>query len=130
MSLARTHDRLELPETLRTQLHEFRRRVWSIKMAEAVCAAAFGVLVAFLLMFALDRVWDTPGWPRVGLFAVTLIALAGVPLAVHRWVWRNRQLDQLARLLTRKHPHVGDQLLGIIELVRSDSEQARSRTLC
>ena len=27
-------------------------------------------------------------------------------------------------------PAVGDQLLGIIELVRNDFEQARSRTLC
>ena len=26
------------------------------------------------------------------------------PLAVYRWVWRNRRLDQLARLLSRKHP--------------------------
>jgi hypothetical protein len=49
---------------------------------------------------------------------------------MHRWVWRNRRLEQLARLLSRKHPHVGDQLLGIIELVRNDAEQARSRTLC
>ena len=48
----------------------------------------------------------------------------------HRWIWRNRRLEQLARLLTRKHPGVGDQLLGIIELVRNDFEQARSRTLC
>src|SRR5262249_20092711 len=45
-------------------------------------------------------------------------------------IWRNRRLEQLARLLSRKHPHVGDQLLGIIELVRSESEQARSRALC
>ena len=52
MSLAESHERLQLPETLQAQLHEFRRRVWSIKMVEAVCAAAFGVVVAFLLMFA------------------------------------------------------------------------------
>ena len=64
-------------------------------------------------MFALDRVWDTPGWPRLALFAAGgRSACAAVPLALHRWVWRNRRLDQLARLLGRKHPHVGDQLLG------------------
>src|SRR5262249_50308177 len=38
--------------------------------------------------------------------------------------------EQLALLLSRKHPQVGDQLLGIIELVGNDFEQARSRTLC
>jgi hypothetical protein len=130
MSLTQTSDRLQLPESLRAQLLDFRRRVWSIKMAEAACAAVFSVIVSFLLMFALDRVWDTPAWPRFILFLAALLGCAIVPLALHRWVWRNRHLEQLARLLSRQHPHVGDQLLGIIELVRSDSEQARSRTLC
>src|SRR4051812_12347104 len=130
MSLARTHDRLELPESLRAQLNDFRRRVWSVKMAEAACKAAFGVAAAFLLMFALDRVWDTPTWPRAALFAASVLTVLAVPSSLHRWVWRNRRPEQLARLLSRRHPHVGDQLLGVIELVRSDSEQARSRALC
>ena len=56
-------------------------------------------------MFALDRVWDTPGWP------------ARRPLRRRRaWLARscrspctagsggNRRLEQLARLLSRKHP--------------------------
>jgi hypothetical protein len=130
MSLAGTQDRLVLPETLRAQFIEFRRRVWSVKMAEGICAAAFSVVAAFLLMFILDRLWDTPGLPRAGLFALVLAGCAVVPLTLHRWVWRNRRPDQLARLLARKHPQMGDQLLGVIELVDSDSEQARSRALC
>ncbi len=67
MSLAYSPDRLRLPDSLQAQLHEFRRRVWTIKMVEAVAAAAFGILVAYLLLFGLDRVWDTPGWLRAGL---------------------------------------------------------------
>ena len=130
MSLARTDGRLELPESLQTQLQDFRRRVWSVKMAEAACAAAFGITMAFLLMFTLDRLWDTPGWPRLALFCTAALFCAAVPLGLYRWVWRNRHQDQLARLLSRKHPHVGDELLGVIELVHSDSEQARSRALC
>jgi hypothetical protein len=130
MSLTQTRTRLQLPESLQTQLHDFRRRVWWIKMAEAVCIAVFGLLVSFLLMFLLDRVWDTPLGPRAGLFAAALAGCAIVPLALYFWVWRNRQLEQLARLLSRKLPHVGDQLLGVIELVKSDSEQARSPALC
>jgi len=130
MSLAPTHDRLQLPETLQTQLFEFRRRVWSIKMIEAVSAAAFVVIVSFLALFLLDRVWDTPEWPRLALFIVAALGGTLVPIAAYRWIWRNRHLEQLARLLGRKHPNVGDQLLGIIELVRDDSEQARSRALC
>lgn len=130
MSLAQTQERLQLPETLRDQLLGFRRRVWSIKLTEAVAAAIFGLVLAFLVMFVFDRVWETPGWVRGALFVAAWVGLALFPLAVYRWVWRNRRLDELARLLSRKHPQVGDQLLGIIELVRSDSEQARSRDLC
>jgi hypothetical protein len=130
MSLVRASDRLQLPETLEDQLYQFRKRVWSIKMIEAGAGALFGVLVAFLALFALDRIWETPVWARCGLFAVAIVSCAAIPLAAHRWIWRNRRLEQLARLLSRKHPGVGDQLLGIIELVRNDFEQARSRTLC
>ena len=39
MSLVRPSDRLQLPETLQTQLYDFRKLVWTIKMIEAVCGA-------------------------------------------------------------------------------------------
>jgi hypothetical protein len=130
MSLAHAEVRLQLPESLKDQLLGFRRRVWSIKLIEATLAALFGLVLAFLVMFLADRIWETPQSIRAALFAASWVGLALFPLAVYRWIWRNRRLDELARLLTRKHPQVGDQLLGIIELVRSDSEQARSRELC
>ncbi len=130
MSLAYPHERLELPDALRRQLLDFRRRVWIIKMVEAACAAAFAVLAAYWLMFLLDRAFDTPPALRVVLFAAAFVGCLRIPAAVYRWVWRNRHLEQLAMLLARKHPAVGDQLLGIIELVRNDFEQARSRQLC
>ncbi len=128
MSLA--HHRLTLPESLQTQLLEFRRRVWTVKLVEAVCGAVIGVLIAFLATFLLDRVFDTPWEVRLGIFVAAMVGCGLIPLALHRWIWRQRKLEQLARLLARKHPSVGDQLLGIIELVHSESEQARSLTLC
>jgi hypothetical protein len=130
MSLAYPHERLQLPEALRRQLLDFRRRVWLIKMAEAACAAAFAVVAAYLLMFLLDRAFDTPPWLRATLFIAAFVGCLRIPMAIYRWIWRNRRLEQLAMLLSRKHPAVGDQLLGIIELVRNDFEQARSRALC
>jgi hypothetical protein len=130
MSLAQTQDRLQLPESLRDQLLAFRRRVWTIKMVEAGAAAIFGLLIAFLIMFVVDRVWETPDWVRGVLFISSWVGFALLPLAIYRWIWRNRKLEQLARLLSRKHPQIGDQLLGIIELAHDDSEQARSRALC
>jgi len=130
MELSGQHHRLELPESLRTQLFGFRRRVWLIKLAEVCCGALFGVLLGFLATFLLDRLFDTPAWIRLGILAGAMLACAMIPLALHHWVGSHRKLDQLARLLTRTHPGVGDQLLGVIELVRSDSEQARSLVLC
>jgi hypothetical protein len=130
MSLAYSPPRLRLPDSLKTQLDAYRRRVWTIKMIEAVAAAAFGVLVAYLALFGLDRLWDTPLWLRITLFVAAAVGCAQIPWALHRWVWRHRRLEQLARLVARKHPRVGDQLLGIIELVKNEFEQARSPELC
>lgn len=122
--------RLELPESLRTKMFAFRRRVWTVKLIEATCGAIFGVLLAYLVTFALDRRGDTSAGVRLGIFVSALLGCAIVPLALHRWIWRQRRLEQLARLLSRKHPSIGDQLLGIIELVGNESEQARSIALC
>src|SRR5262249_46974184 len=72
----------------------------------------------------------TPPWLRATLFVAAFVGCLRIPAAIYRWIWRNRRLEQLAMLLSRKHPAVGDQLLGIIELVRNDFEQARSRALC
>jgi len=111
-------------------LYAFRRRVWTIKLAEAAASAVVAVMVAYLCVFALDRLWDTPRWLRLGIWMGAVCGCAIVPLCLHRWVWRQRHLEQLARLLTGKLPRLGDQLLGIIELVHSEGEQARSRALC
>jgi hypothetical protein len=130
MSVAPAHDRLQLPESLQAQLHGFRRRVWGVKTTEAASFAAFGLLVAFLLMFAVDRVWDTPAWARAVLFAGAAVGCASAPVALHRWVWQCRRPDQLARLIALSQPHFGDELLGVIELVHSDMEIDRSPALC
>ena len=130
MSMPHATSRLELPGSLETQLYDYRRRVWIIKSIEAVCGAAFGVLVSYLAIFALDRVIDTPDWARAAIFCVAVAACAIVPVYLHRWVWRQRHFVQLARLLSRRYPSLGDQLLGVIELVRNDFEQHRSRALC
>jgi hypothetical protein len=121
---------LALPEGLRRQLDAFRRTVWTIKAIEAVCGALFGVLVAWLVLFLLDRVSDTPAAVRWMLFAAAVASCAAIPVAFHRWIWSHRGLDSLAWLIARRFPSLGDQLLGIVEIVRNQSEQQRSRALC
>ncbi len=130
MSLAPAAHRLELPDSLQQQLHGYRRRLWAIKMAEALGAATCGVLLAWFSVFLLDRAVDTPAVIRTVAFVAAWAAFSIGPWFFYRWVWRRRHLEHLARLLSRKLPLVGDQLLGVIELAHSDSEQARSRTLC
>ncbi|MFM8709430.1 MAG: hypothetical protein ACKOHK_15465, partial [Planctomycetia bacterium] len=121
---------LALPDGLRLQLEGFRRTVWTIKAIEAVCGAVFGVLVAWLALFLLDRVSETPAAARWLFFAAAVASCAAIPLFFHRWIWSHRGLDRLARLIARRFPSLGDQLLGVVEIVRNQSEQERSRALC
>jgi len=126
---------LGLPADLERRLYAFRGRVWLIKIVEAICGAVVGVLLGYLLLFVLDRLTDTPVWLRYLLCALAVAACGLVPVAFHRWIWNHRGLDQVARLVGRRFPGIGDQLLGIIELVRDwgSAEAAgtnRSRVLC
>jgi hypothetical protein len=121
---------LRLPDSLERQLADYRREVWRVKLTEAIAGAVFGLIVAFLVLFALDRLLDTPSVVRWIIFVVALAAGAVLPLQLHRWVWGYRRSDQLAQLLARSMPRLGDQLLGVIELVRTPSEQSRSPALC
>ncbi|MFM8986719.1 MAG: hypothetical protein ACKONH_11825, partial [Planctomycetia bacterium] len=127
---------ITLPVDLEQRLHAFRRLVWRIKSIEAVCGGLFGFLLGYAIVFGLDRIVETPRWLRLGVWAAAVAACAVVPLAIHRWVWGHRALDQVARLIARRFPSLGDQLLGIIEIVREFSagraagESGRSRELC
>lgn len=121
---------LTVPQSLNNQLTEFRSRVWTSKLGEAFLIGIVGVLLAFLTVYAFDRFLDTPREARTLIFFGSLALWLAVPWALHKWVWRNRRLEQLARLLRVREPGVGDQLLSVIELSENQSEQARSRTLC
>ena len=119
-----------LPPRMQTALEQYRQRVWMIKLAEAALAALFGLSLSYLLVFGLDRLFDTPSLLRV------LILVAGsvgtvilFPLKYHYWVWRHRRFDQVARLLRGKFPRFGDQLLGVVELAHIQSPQYSSRPM-
>jgi len=98
-------------------LADFRRQLWRVKILEAIAAGIIGLLVSFLLVYGLDRICPTPGWVRL-LFLAGGVSLFGVfaPYWLHRWVWRQRRDTQLARLIARRYPGLGDRLLGVIEL--------------
>ena len=106
-----------IPEALRLQLADFRRQLWRVKIMEAIAAGLIGLFVSFLLVYGLDRIWQTPGWVRLLILAGG-VSLFGVfaPYWLHRWVWRQRRESQLAQLIAKRYPGLGDRLLGVIEL--------------
>ena len=123
--------RAPLPDSLRRQLEAFRGRLWFIKVAEALLAGLFGLLFSYLVVFGLDRIWNTPPTVRLlillgGTSLFTLFA----PYWIHRWVFRHRREAQLARLIARKFPRLGDRMLGVVELQdQRESKEALSPEL-
>lgn len=122
---------LVIPERMEAKLKQFRKRVWLIKLGEALLAAAFGLLTSYLLVFALDRFFDTPVIIRIAILCAGVFGLGiWLPWMCHKWIWKSRRLDQIARLLRYKFPRLGDHLLGIIELVNIEGKGDRSEDLC
>lgn len=122
---------LQIPDRMRSKLEQFQRRIWIVKLAEGVCAAVFGLLMSFLVVFALDRFFDLSSVMRTGILIGGSLGLAiWLPWVCHRWIWKSRRLEQVARMLKHKHPRLGDYLLGIIELVNNETFEGTSETLC
>ncbi len=121
---------LQLPDSLLQKLDRYRTHVWRIKLTESLGAAALAVLTGYLLAFLGDRWWDVPSGARWLLWGAAAMACALIPWQLYRWIWCRRTHEQVARLLGHTAPAIGDRLLGVLELVHSDAEQARSPALC
>ncbi len=119
-----------LPPRMKAALEQYKRRVWTIKLAEGVLAAIFGILVSYIIVFCLDRVFDTPTLLRVLILVIGMVGMVFLlPMKYYNWVWKHRQLDGVARLLQQKFPRFGDHVLGIVELARNREDQLSSPTL-
>ena len=98
-AITEDHERdvqVAIPESLRQQLDDFRKRLWRIKVIEAIAAGLIGTLLSFLLVYGFDRVASTPGWFRLALLLAGFSLFAGfAPYWVHRWIWRRRRQTNL-----------------------------------
>lgn len=121
---------VNLPPRMKKALEHYKKRVWIIKLAEGTLAALFGLIISYLIVFGLDRIYDTPTLLRALILVVGMVGMVVfLPLKYYNWVWRNRQLEGIARLLQHKFPRFGDHVLGIIELASERSDQSSSPAL-
>lgn len=117
---------VDLPPELQKQLEEFRSKLWKIKLTEALLSGLIGWIVTALILFGLDRIWDTPPIVRLILFVLGMSTFAiFAPIWINRWVFKHRREQQLANLISQKYPRLGDRLLGVVEL-RQQSESQTS----
>lgn len=121
MSAHPPDDRHAIPDSLKRQLDSFRKHLWRRKVIEIIALGLIGLFLSFLLLFGLDRVWQTPIWARLLILVSGVSLFVGfAPYWLHRWVWGHRHEGQLARLIAKKYPGLGDRLLGVIELQAQD----------
>lgn len=124
------NNRVNLPPRMKKALEQYKKRVWIIKLAEGTLAAIFGLIVSYLIVFGLDRLIDTPTFLRALILIVGMVGMViFLPLKYYNWVWRNRRLEGIAKLLQHKFPRFGDHVLGIVELASERSDQSSSPAL-
>lgn len=116
----------QLPDSLRSQLQQFRSQLWRIKIMEAIWAGFFGLIFSFILVFFLDRFIPTSGFIRLCILAsgVSVFAIFA-PLWINRWVFKHRRENQIAQLIAKQYPRLGDRLLGVVELQNQDTSSPR-----
>jgi len=125
-----TLNHIALPPRILKALDDFKKQVWRVKLTEAALLAVFGLVLSYLLVFGLDRFWDTPAILRATIIGLGSLGWAlGLPLKIYRWIWLRRRPEQLARLVREKKPRFGDELLGVVELARDDSRSGASSRL-
>ena len=108
---------LTLPAALTRQFDNLRHRLWRFDALVAASGAAGSLLLAWMLQFASDRLWDTPVALRI---FIALCGWAGFAFFAwrygSRWIWRRPSVRALAITVQKCHRRLGDRLLGIVEL--------------
>ncbi len=113
-----------LPPELRLQLALFEQKLRRAETWAALAGGLLGAGLSYLFVFAFDRLGDTPAFIRLLLMLVAAGAWAGaVYWWLRHWLFRRRDHRDLARLIQRHIPRLGDRLLGAVELAEGANEQ-------
>jgi hypothetical protein len=115
-----------LPESLRRATISLGARVRKLAHTRGAGAIAACLLSSWLVLFASDRLWDTPGLVRMFLAGA---GWAGAILMFLAWYRGGILLPQseihLAKLVRSKFGGPGDRFLGVLELARRAPEETR-----
>jgi len=113
---------LNLPDSLKDKLDAVERQLKRTETLVALCGGLVALLVMYLILFGLDRFFDTPAIIRHGL-ALGGAALTGLFLFtwMRHWVFARRTPRDMAKLVQRRHRVLGDRLLGVVELAEGDN---------
>nr|MBP7275675.1 hypothetical protein [Kiritimatiellia bacterium] len=118
-------DSIQLPRELAERLTAFERRLRRVETRVAALAGLAGALCTLALLAMLDRLGDTPAAVRVALATVgAAAAAAAAGWWARHWLFRRRDARELARLVQRAYPGLGDRLLGAVELASHGGEVA------
>lgn len=123
---------LKLPDSLNSQLREFRKKLREVESATAALAVFCIAAVSFTVLFLSDRLWDAPVILRLALFLTGLAPiLIFIYYTVHHVFRERRDFKNLSVLVQKHHQKLGDSLLGVIELAENkDLSENVSRELC
>jgi len=113
--------RLDLPPALASQLRRYRGAVWRTKLAEAVAAAACGILGGERAVFCLDRVGETQPVVRWAAFALAAVAAAQADLGVEQAVLAALAVEVQEELVVPVQEEMDLQIL-VAALAAGDSQ--------
>src|ERR1041385_5065318 len=108
---------ISLPEDLRAQFERLERRLFRVETGALIAGSIAGLAGSYLLVFASDRIWDSPMWLRGTAFVGGAAVLGWFGARwLKRWILKRRTQKDLAAIVQRRFQRLGDRLLGIVEL--------------
>lgn len=118
-------DVIELTKSLEKQFALLKKRLWIIETTSTVSGALSGIMLAFLLLFIVDRLSETPKFIRILLAGTaTGILTWCITYWIKRWILKPRTIRDLAIIVQRRFSRLGDRLLSAVELARPSISKA------
>ncbi|MEX1097878.1 MAG: hypothetical protein WED34_17670, partial [Planctomycetales bacterium] len=107
----------KLPAELSPRFLQLRRRVQWLAAIRGVGLAVTVLVAGLALAFGADLLWDLSGSARIALLAGVVAAAAFcVWRGIIRPLWRAPAEAELAALVERSHPELGERLTSAVEL--------------